>query len=314
MKILIPDDVALRLDLPEHDLIWYTFGEPIPPEHRDAEALVAWGFGHGWLSETLPTLKNLRWIQTLAAGPDALLAAGVREGIEITTGRGFHDKTVAEHTLALTLALLRRLPECAAAQREHRWASEIGGSQPLHPEDAVTTLLDARVTVWGFGAIGTAIAQLLSAFGARVTGVARSAGTRSGFDVVAEGDVDSILPTTDVLIMILPTGDGTANALNATRLALLPPHAYVVNVGRASTWDEDAVLEALRAGRLAGGATDVVHREPLDADSALWDAPNFLITPHSAGGRPVHPEPTIETNARAMARGKVEELINRVDR
>ncbi|MDO5726346.1 MAG: NAD(P)-dependent oxidoreductase [Bowdeniella nasicola] len=314
MKILLPDDVALHLDLPDDELVWYTFGEEIPEEHRDADAIVMWGFGHEWIQATLPTLPRVRWIQTLAAGPDALLAAGVPDGIEITTGRGFHNRTVAEHRLMLTLALIRRLPACAAAQREHRWAGELGGSLPLHPAGEVTTLLDARVTVWGFGAIGQAIAELFVPFGAHVTGVARSAGTRGGFPVVAEDDIDSLLGHTDVLVMILPSTPATAGVLTPARLAALPERALVVNVGRASTWSEDGIVAALRDGVIAGAATDVVEHEPLPADSPLWEAPNMIITPHAAGGRPVNPEPTIVANRNALVSGDVTAMINRVQR
>lgn len=314
MKILLPDDVALDLNLPDDELVWYTFGEEIPPEHRDAKAIVMWGFGRAWVQETLASLPNLRWIQTLAAGPDALLAAGVPAGIEITTGRGFHNRTVAEHTLMLTLALLRRLPACLTAQDNHRWAGELGGSLPLHPEGEVTTLIDANVTVWGFGAIGTAIAELLVPFGANITGIAQSAGTRSGFRVVGDDGVDELLAQTDVLVMILPTSPQTQCALDARRLALLPRRAFVVNVGRASTWDETAVMEALSRGEIAGAATDVVSTEPLPAHSPLWEAKNLIITPHAAGGRPVHPEATIEANRDAFVAGDLAALTNRVER
>ncbi len=314
MKILLPDDVALTLNLPDDELIWYTFGEPIPEEHRDAEAIVMWGFGQKWLQEILPTLTNLRWIQTLAAGPDALLAAGVPEGIEITTGRGFHDRTVAEHTLMLALALVRRLPACTQAQREHRWAGELGGSQPLYPDDAVTTLIGARVLVWGFGSIGTAIGQAFAGMGAKVAGVARSAGERDGFRVITDADLPKELEQTDVLVMILPHSSSTEGALTDELLGHLPQRAYVINVGRASTWSEPGIAQALHDGVIAGAATDVVLTEPLAEDSPLWDAPNMIITPHAAGGRPVNPEPTIEANAAAVREGRWEELRNRVQR
>ena len=315
MKILVPGDVALDLDLPQDEVVLYTFGEPIAEQHRDADVIVMWGFGHRWLNEILPTLPDLKLIQTLAAGPDALLASGaVPPGVEITTGRGFHDRTVAEHTLMLTLALVRHLPLSLQAQEEHRWATEITGSQPLHPEGKITTLIDARVLIWGFGSIGTQIAKVLEVFGAKVRGVARSAGDRAGFPVVAEGDIDSELAETDILIMVLPTSESTADALDARRLALLPKHALVVNVGRATTWDEDAIMAALRGGEIAGAATDVTREEPLPADSKLWDTPNLIITPHSAGGRPDNPEPTIHDNVEAIRSGELDRLINRVER
>ncbi|OKL54746.1 phosphoglycerate dehydrogenase [Bowdeniella nasicola] len=314
MKILVPDDVVLDLNLPKDEIASYTFGEPIAETERDADAIVMWGFGHRWLNEVLPALPNLRWIQTLAAGPDALLASGaVPTGVEITTGRGFHDRTVAEHALGMTLALVRRLPDCLDAQADHRWASEIGGSQPLHPGDRITTLINANVLVWGFGSIGSRIADVFSVVGAKVRGVARSAGERHGYEVLTEDYVDAALAETDVLVMVLPTSKSTNDALDARRLVLLPKHAFVINVGRATTWNEADVIDALKEGQIAGAATDVTSKEPLPDNSPLWDAPNLLITPHAAGGRPDNPEPTIEANAEAIRTGRLADLINRVE-
>jgi phosphoglycerate dehydrogenase-like enzyme len=134
--------------------------------------------------------------------------------------------------------------------------------------------------------------------------VARSAGERSGFAVIAEESLERELRRTDVLIMILPATAGTLRALDAPRLAELPPHAYVVNVGRGSTVDEPALVAALAAGRLAGAALDVTDTEPLPADSPLWSAPNLVLTPHAAGGRPVGADDLIAANLRALLAGR----------
>ena len=129
----------------------------------------------------------------------------------------------------------------------------------------------ARVLVWGFGSIGQTVAPVLQQLGAEVRGVARSAGERSGFPVVAEEDLAQELGQTDVLLMVLPSTAATTRALDADRLAALPAHAYVVNVGRGSTVDEPALVAALSEGGIAGAALDVTSTEPLPADSPLWD-------------------------------------------
>ena len=275
----------------------------MPAEHRDAEALVVWGSSGDDLAAVADKMPNLRWVQTLAAGPDSVLRAGFPDDVVVTSGSGLHDATVTEHALALTLALLRRLPDAAAAQAEHRWDPELGGIQPLRPHGRVTTLIGSRVLIWGFGNIGQTLAPLLRQLGAQVRGVARSAGQRAGFDVVAEEDLAAELERTDALIMILPATDATARALGAERLAALPAHAYVVNVGRGTTVDEDALAAALTAGEIAGAALDVTAVEPLPADSPLWDVPNLLITPHAAGGRPVGADELIAHNVRALLEG-----------
>jgi phosphoglycerate dehydrogenase-like enzyme len=313
MKLLLPDSVPLAPELPEGVVTAvYDASAPVPDEHLDAEAMVVWGSSAADLAAVAGRMPHLRWVQTLAAGPDAVLSAGFAEDVVITAGSGLHDLTVTEHALALTLSMVRRLPAAARAQAEHRWADELGGLQPLRPEGAVTTLIGARVLVWGFGAIGQTLAPVLAALGAEVRGAARSAGERSGFAVIAEGSLEEELGRTDVLIMILPSTPETDRALDARRLAALPAHAYVVNVGRGSTVDEPALVAALTGGRLAGAALDVTDTEPLPADSPLWDAPNLVLTPHAAGGRPVRADVLVAANLAALLAGRP--LRNVVDR
>jgi phosphoglycerate dehydrogenase-like enzyme len=313
MKLLLPDSVPLAPKLPAGvTAVVYDAGAPVPDEHLDADALVVWGSSAVDLGAVAGRMPRLRWVQTLAAGPDSVLAAGFPTDVVLTSGAGLHSRTVTEHALALVLALVRRLPAAARAQAEHRWAGELGGIQPLHPEGAVTTLIGARVLIWGFGSIGQTLAPLLRALGARVRGVARSAGERAGFPVAAESDLERELGQADVLIMILPSTAGTTRALGARRLAALPEHAYVVNVGRGATVDEAALTTALREGRLAGAALDVTATEPLPPDSPLWDAPNLLLTPHAAGGRPVGAEELIAENVAALlAGGKLRNVVER---
>jgi phosphoglycerate dehydrogenase-like enzyme len=121
--------------------------------------------------------------------------------------------------------------------------------------------------------------------------------------VITNDDLPDRLPQTDVLVMILPATPDTAAALDARILALLPAHAWVVNVGRGSTVDENALLDAIRGGRLGGAALDVFGTEPLPADSGLWDEPNVLISPHAAGGRPIGAADRIAENLAAFRSG-----------
>ena len=307
MKILLTDtgyiDPSLIRDA-GHDVVLFDETTPVPVEHRDAKGLVLWGGGGSGSAAVLADmpgyLTRLRWIQTLAAGPDNVLAAGFPDSVAITSGRHFHDRTVAEHAAALALGCVRSLPTAVRAADRHEWEPTLGGAHPIHDPDRLTTLLRARVLVWGFGAIGIATAQLLTAFGANVRGVARSAGRRAGFEVIAVDDVESALPWTDLLVMVLPSTPQTAGALNAERLALLPRRAVVVNVGRGATVDQAALEAALRSGAISAAGLDVTDPEPLPADSTLWDAPNLLLTPHAAGGRVVGAVERIIANAAAV--------------
>ena len=305
MKLLLPDSVELQPHLPtDVHAVRYAVGRPVPGEHTDADALVVWGNSADQLRDTAARLPRLRWVQTLAAGPDAVLQAGFAPGVVVTSGAGLHDRTVAEHALALVLAAARRLHLLVRAQIGHRWAQEWGGLQPLREPDSFRTLRDAHVVIWGFGGIAGTLAPLLAALGARITGVARAAGTRHGFPVVTAGDFPEILPAADVLIMILPAAADTDHALDARVLDLLPDHAWVVNVGRGSTVDEAALLAAIRAGRLGGAALDVTETEPLPPGSGLWDEPNVIISPHAAGGRPLGADELVSENLAALLGGR----------
>jgi len=299
VKLLLPDSIDLDLQG-----IRYPIDRPIPDEHTDAEALVVWGNPPAQLHDAARRLGRLRWVQTLAAGPDTVLAAGFAPDVVITGGAGLHDLTVTEHALALVLAAARRLNLLVRAQIGHRWAGELGGIQPVHEPGSFRTLRGARVVVWGFGGIAATLAPHLAALGAHVTGVARSAGERHGFPVVAVDDLRRLLPGTDVLVMILPATPDTERALNAGLVALLPAHAWLVNVGRGATVDEAAVLDAIRSGQLGGAALDVFAAEPLPPDSPLWDEPNVIVTPHAAGGRPLGAAELITANLAALRDGR----------
>ncbi|GAA1748807.1 phosphoglycerate dehydrogenase [Rothia terrae] len=304
MKILVPTSVKLdesKLGLTSEDTtVSYDPKQPIDSADYDADVMIAWANTNDQLKDAAANLKDVKLVQALLAGPDQARAAGFRDEAVITSGSGLHSKTVAEHTLALTLNFIRFLPTLADHQERKHWASELGGAQELYPEDQVTTLLNANVTIWGFGSIGKETADLFKAFGANVTGVATTAGERHGYPVIATEDIDAQLEKTDVLVMILPTSDSTKNALNADKLAKLPKRSYVINVGRGTTVDEDALMASLNSGEIAGAALDVVVEEPLPEDSPLWGTKNIVITPHSAGGRPVNPEELIAQNLQAV--------------
>ena len=303
-KILLPTSIPITLAAHEGvDVAYYNAAEPVPAEHEDAQALVFWGGPDSVLADAAKRLTRLRWVQVLSAGSDNAVNAGFPDDVTITSGRSLHNLPVAEHALALVLAAARRLHTLTRAQIGHRWASEIGGLQQEPSPGLFSTLRGANVLIWGFGSIATTLAPHLVALGATVTGVATTAREQDGYRVISTDDLAAELPATDVLIMILPSMDSTNRILNAERIALLPDHAWVVNVGRGSTIDEHALLEALQTDALGGAAVDVTTVEPLPADSPLWDQPNLIITPHAAGGRPLGAAGLIDENLAALLVG-----------
>ncbi|EOD50657.1 putative glyoxylate reductase protein [Neofusicoccum parvum UCRNP2] len=308
MKLLYPTSLKLNVKSIEGfsvDLQPYDVKAPIPDAHVDADILITWANAASNLQDAAARLKNVQWIQSLAAGPNDVLNAGFDTSkVAVTTGSGLHDFTVAEHALGLLLNAARRFYEMRDYQLQGRWPAHLGGPQPDRPAGAFTTLRDARVLVWGFGNIAKALTPHLTALGASVTGVARRAGVRNGVEVYGEDKLAELLPNTDALVMILPGSDATRHALNSERLKLLPKHAWVVNVGRGTSIDEDALVDALEKGEIGGAALDVFETEPLPAESRIWKAPNVIVSPHAAGGRPQDGEVLIAENLRRFIAGQ----------
>ena len=314
MKVLVPK--AYKGSLPKIDdaeIVIIDGSQPVADEHLDAEVLVAWGQSNEVLKDSAQRLTRLRLVQAFLAGPDPVVAAGFAPEVPIASGVGLHDGPVAEHALGMILALLRNFPLAVQNAVRHVWAVGHDGAMKLRANDGrITTLDGAKVTIWGYGSIGSTLAPLVRALGADVTGVARTAGERDGVRVVDDSGLADVLAETDVLVMILPNHPSTANAMDAERFAQLKEGAVLVNVGRGSTVDEDALVEALESGRLAGAALDVTATEPLPADSPLWDQPTLLITPHVAGGRPQHADELLAHNIEAVRTGgEVRNLVGR---
>lgn len=313
MKILVPDTIHLPdLASGPDDVVVYPAEGMIPADAGDAEVFVAWRNSPENLEAAARGLPDLRLVQTLAAGPDAVLAAGFDTGVPVASGRSLHDATVAEHALALTLALVRRLDRLRDAQRDAHWDEEFLEAQRDPSTESLYTLTGASVCIWGYGSIARTLAPMLELLGARVTGVASSAGTRDGRTVVDDAGLDAHLAGVDVLLSLLPATESTRNAFGAERIAALKPGAVFINVGRGATVDETALVQALRSGRLRAAALDVMVEEPLPPESPLWSAPNLLLTPHAAGNRPRGADALIARNVEALQSGAP--LINLVER
>ncbi|KAK8030048.1 hypothetical protein PG993_011339 [Apiospora rasikravindrae] len=308
MKLLYPTSLVLDAQSLEGfsvSLHPYDVKTPIPDEHTDADILVTWTNTAANLSDAAKRLTKLRWIQSLAAGPNDVLSAGFDTSkVLVTTGSGLHDHTVAEHALALLLNAARRFYEMRDWQLQSKWPQHLGGPQPDRPKDKFTTLRDANVLIWGYGNIAKTLTPHLRGLGATVRGIARTPGVRDGIEVYSDDKLAELLPKTDALVMILPGSDSTRHVLNADRLKQLPNHAWVVNVGRGTSIDEDALVAALQDGQIGGAALDVFEKEPLPESSTLWKAPNCIISPHAAGGRPQGAEELIASNLRRFLAGQ----------
>jgi len=216
-------------------------------------------------------LPGLRVVQSLSAGVDWLVPM-VPAGVVVCRAVGVHDIPVAEWVVASILAMQRRFPEFIEYQRRAEWNRSPGEDGKIDDIDGHTVL------VVGYGSIGSALAARLAAFGARVIGVARNA--RDGVQPVS--DLPKLLPLADEVVNLLPLTPETEKFVDAAFLARMKPGALFVNAGRGKTVDTDALLDALRVGRIRV-ALDVTDPEPLPDGHPLWNAPNLLITPHIAG-------------------------------
>nr|WP_246294684.1 D-2-hydroxyacid dehydrogenase [Schlegelella koreensis] len=246
-------------------------------------AAVAWGgpdFG-----AILDAAPRLEWLHQRGAGIDAIDRARLLASrVVLTNGSGNHAPNMAEHVLALMLAFARGLPALMRAQQAARWETP-------HP-DQLFELSEQTLAIVGLGAIGGALATRAAALGMRVIGVRRSAPAdarpMAGVDEQLHGadGLDAALARADHVAVTLPLTEATRRLFDAARFARCKPGAYFYNVGRGGTVDQDALLAALRSGRIAGAGLDVTEPEPLPADSPLWREPNVIVTAHSSGQTP----------------------------
>ena len=244
----------------------------ITEDLQDAE--IVYGFGVNYAR----TNKNLKWLCVPSAGVDYLMSPDSFANKEclLTNSAGAYGVTIAEHIIAVSLMMMRNITDYYADSLNGRWSTP----QPQK------SLKDCKITVLGTGDIGTEFAKRAKAFEPEtIVGVCRSGkSAETCYDrVVSVSELDTILSSTDLLVMSLPDTKETKGILSKERLSILPEGAYIVNVGRGSAIDEEALADLLEKEYLAGAALDVFQTEPLPENSRLWKTKNLLITPHVAG-------------------------------
>ena len=246
-----------------------------------AQADVA--FGQPDVSQCLDS-PRLRWVEVITAGYTRFDTPEFREafrarGAAFTNASGVFADPCAQHVLAMMLALGRSLLASHRDQlTDHSW-------HYTERRYESRLLTGQTVVLLGFGAIGRRLAELLAPFGVKLYAVRRSVRSEVGVHVIPEEKISAVLPLADHVVNILPDNDSTRNYVTARRLACCKPGARFYNVGRGTTVDQSALLEALQSGRLGAAYLDVFDPEPLPPSHPLWTAPNCHITPHTAGGR-----------------------------
>jgi phosphoglycerate dehydrogenase-like enzyme len=283
--------------------------DALEKELPTADVLVVSGL---WRNDLVRIATKLKFIQSISAGTDQYDAALLRgRGIRLASAAGVNAYAVAEHAMALMLALARRLPEARDNQNARRWRGMI--SEIAAREDQLTgkTLL-----IVGIGRIGARLARLAKAFDMRVIAVRRDpARGAGGADAVHGHDrLQELLGQADVVALTCPLTPDTENLIDAAALAAMKPSAHLINVARGRVVDEAALIEALQQRRIAGAALDVTREEPLAAASPLWTLPQVLITPHSAGETQRYEDAVLDIllqNLERLWRGETE-LLNQI--
>jgi D-2-hydroxyacid dehydrogenase (NADP+) len=221
---------------------------------------------------------GLRWLQIHPAGAERPIYRELRDrGVKVTTASGATAVTVSHSVLAAVISLTRRFPRHADAQQRRAWEPRIGDRAPRD-------LKGQCAVVVGLGPIGRNIAALLKVLGMRVIGVRRTPEQVEPCDrTIAYDRLDEVLPEADWLILCCPASPLTRGIANAAAFAAMPAGAHFVNVARGEVAVERDVIASLASGKLAGAYLDVFEREPLDPASPLWDMPDVILSPHTAG-------------------------------
>jgi len=276
-----------------------------------------------FLPEQAPRLK---WVQLSSAGADHLLGKPIMQSdIAITTASGIHAIPIAEYVFGSMLAFARRFPLAFAFQQKHewpkgRWSALLG-----------TELRGATIGIIGYGSIGREIGRLAKAFGMRVLASKRNPARRedSGYRTPGSGDarmehVDEVfgpdelaqmVSACDYVVVALPLTPETRGIVSESVIRAMKPTAYFVNISRGEVVDEEALIRALREGRIAGAGLDVFWQEPLPPDSPLYDLPNVILTPHISGATAAYNDRATDLFAENLRRYLAgEPLLNLVDK
>jgi len=260
-------------------------GEDFARALPDADVVVAQDLS----DDQLARAGRVRWLSSVAAGLDGIVTpALLASGIVITTASGVHGPNIAEHVLAMMLMFTRGLPKLFRAQLARRWDRNLTSRSGAFGELTGKTLL-----IVGLGRIGEAIAARARPFGVRVVALKHDPSTRHDAGVAVDellgmDALDEALGRADHVCVTVPLTPATHHLIDARRIARLRPGTFVYNISRGPVIDEAALIDALRAGKIAGAGLDVFEEEPLPETSPLWDLENVILTPHVAGVTPLY--------------------------
>jgi phosphoglycerate dehydrogenase-like enzyme len=267
----------LRSDFPQVEVSCSSKKRDDDEALREADVLIGWSLE----PEQLHGAKSLRWIYSITAAVDQFLYPElVSSEIAISNAGSVHGPVVAEHAIALVLALAKRLPSAVRYQDRRKWAMEAIWNEQPRPRE----VRGATLVVIGLGSIGAEVAQMAAALKMHVIGVREhpERGAAGAHEVMGYEALDNAIGQADFVVLAAPLTQRTRHLIDARRLQLFKPTAFLINVSRGALVDEAALAKALREHKIAGAALDVFEEEPLSRRSPMWKMPQVLITPHTA--------------------------------
>ena len=300
---------ALRARFPHIEFVHATSDDDRARGLADCDVAYTWILKAAEFAQA----SKLRWVHTSAVAVETLCLPDLfARGVVVSNTRGVQAVPIAEHTMAVVLALSKQLPLVLDHQRNAHWAQNdfMGPHLPW--------LLKGRTLgLIGVGTIGSEIASRARAFGMRVAAMRRRSGHSelpAVDEVFGPGRLDAFLKQCHVLVIAAPLTPQTIGLLGAAQMALMPKGAVIVNVGRAKIVDTDALIAALHSGHLGGASLDVYPQEPLPPEHPPWSCPNVILTPHTSGFRQGHWEEVVDLFAENLGRFERGEALRfRVD-
>jgi phosphoglycerate dehydrogenase-like enzyme len=267
----------LQQGFPGHQFVQLQNYDRVPEEIPDTDVFIGWSLR----PQQFVAARKLRWIHSPAAAVHQLMFPElIQSSVLLTNSTGIHGPVVAEHALAVLLAMAKRLPQAMQYQAKRQWSQD----QLWHERPRPREVAEATVAVIGMGGIGREFTTRAKALGMKVLAVRENpAKGADGADAVFNStQIDEVLPQADYVLLCTPVTPATTGMINAARLGKMKPDACLINVGRGPLIDEPALLHALTNRTIAGAALDVFEVEPLPPDSPFWSLDNLLISPHTA--------------------------------
>ncbi len=246
---------------------------PSPDQLARTEALMATAVPAG----LLPTMPKLRWAQAMTAGVEGWLALpDLPSGLTLTCARGTHVESMPENIMGAIFHVAKPYATAAQNQKLGKWVHTV--AQPLRGK---------TLGILGLGAIGQEVARLAAAFGINVIGTKRRPQAMANVsEIFPSEDTPKVLARSDFLLLLLPATPQTNNFINAERLAMMKPQAWLLNFGRGHLIKDDDLIAAVKAKKIAGAVLDVFRQEPLPADHPFWTTEGILVLPHIGGPHP----------------------------